>query len=367
MMKRTKYSNLPYSTDDVNIRLQHFRVSEIVAMIKAKHIYEDTWIDIWSEDDLQRNSGLWNIVQKSLFIESLMIKLPIPIFYFDGGQKPWRVIDGLQRLHTIISFINDDPKKSFRLKGLEFLGNECNGKLFVDLPGYLKARIMDAELEAYVINPGTPVEVKYNIFKRINTGGLSLKGQEIRNAFCRGIPSDFTKKLASLEIFKKVTNSKVTSRRMDDREYVTRFIAFQLFDYRDYNGKLDKYLTDALLKLYEMDVDQVYALEIPFKKTCQRIFEILGEKAFYRINKDRSLGKTPTKALFDTLSWNFCNLNESEFDKLKAIKNSFKDEYISFMVNNELIFKAIADTTGSKAAVRNRFEEMNKFLKDFIQ
>ncbi len=358
---------LSYNPDDVNIRLQHFRTSELVSMIESKHIYEDTWIDIWSEDDLQRNSGLWNIIQKSLFIESLMIKLPIPLFYFDGGQKPWRVIDGLQRLHTIISFVNSDPKKSFKLKGLEYLGEECDGCYYHELPGYLRARIDDAELEAYVINPGSPVEVKYNIFKRINTGGLSLKGQEIRNAFCRGIPADFTKKLASLESFKKVTNSKVSSRRMDDREYVTRFVAFQLFGYKMYNGKMDKFLTDALLELYEKDKNELNDLENDFGTACSRIYEILGEKSLYRMNKTKSLGRSPNKALFDTLSWNFCNLSQLEFDKLKTKKLKFRNEYNTFMANNELIYKAIADTTGSKTAVRNRFVEMNIFLKDFIQ
>lgn len=296
-----------------------------------------------------------------------MIKLPIPLFYFDGAQKPWRVIDGLQRLHTIISFLNPDPKKSFKLKGLEYMGEECENSYFEELPGYLKARIMDAELEAYVLNPGTPPEVKYNIFKRINTGGLSLKGQEVRNAFCRGIPANFTKKIASLEVFKKVTNSKVSSRRMDDREYVTRFIAFQLFDYNEYNGKMDEFLTDALLELYERDENELHELEDAFNISCSRIFELLGEKALYRVNRDGSYGRTPNKALFDTLSWNFLNLSHHELDRFRLKSNSFKEEYIKFMINNEIMYKSIADSTGSKKAVVNRFEQMNIFLKNFIQ
>jgi len=358
---RTNYSQkagLGYNPDDVNIRMQHFTVAELVGMIKEKNI------DILSEDDLQRNSGLWDQEKKSLFIESLMIKLPIPMFYFDGGQKPWRIIDGLQRLYTINSFLDTDYTKSFKLKNLEFLGDECNGKYFEDLPGYLKGRIMGSQLEAYVINPGTPDEVKYNIFKRINTGGLTLKGQEIRNAFCRGFAVDFTKKLAALDEFKQVTNQKVPTRRMEDREYVTRFIAFQQPQFYDFYSKSDSFLTEALIFL---DKDKLPGLEASFSLTCKRIYNVLGEKALYRINRDNSFGSKPNKALFDTLAWNFNNLSEKEYNYILSNKELFIQEYRSFMVSNDLIYKSISDTTGSKTAVKNRFVEMNNFLKNFVK
>ena len=370
MIRKANYkakSELPYNPDDVNIRLQHFRTYELVEMIKGKRIYEDTWLDIWGEDDLQRNKELWTSEQKSLFIESLMIKLPIPLFYFDGGQKPWRVIDGLQRLHTIMSFIDIRNKSNFKLTGLEYLVKECNNRYYNEIPGYLRARIMDAELEAYVINPGTPPEVKYNIFKRINTGGLKLKGQEIRNAFCRGIPAEFTKKLAIEPTFIKITNNKVSPRRMDDREYATRFIAFQIFNYTDYISKMDLFLTEAMMDLYERNSDELNELEHIFVMSCKRVYDALDEKALYRINRDESLGKLPNRALFDTLLWNFSILRENDFKKIVSNKKTFKKEYIKFMITDDLLYKSISDTTGSKKAVVNRFERMNYFLNNYLQ
>jgi hypothetical protein len=197
---------LSFDPDDVNVRLQHFRVSEMLQLIDPKVFEElkddnlytkdtsenesltdfDTEIDIETEDDLQRMPDLWNPIQKSRFIESLMIKLPIPMFYLDGTLKPWRVIDGLQRLNTIVSFLNNE----FKLKSLEYLDKDCEDLYFKDehFPGFLKERILNAELTAYVISPGTPEDVKYNIFQRINTGGLKLNGQEIRNAIFKGKP-----------------------------------------------------------------------------------------------------------------------------------------------------------------------------------
>lgn len=370
MIRKSNYkkkAELPYNPDDVNIRLQHLRTSELIDMIHGKRIFEDTWIDIWGEDDLQRNKDLWSNEQKSLFIESLMIKLPIPLFYFDGGQKPWRVIDGLQRLHTIMSFVDSDSKSNFKLTGLEYLVDECNGKFFHEIPGYLQSRILDAELEAYVINPGTPPEVKYNIFKRINTGGLKLKGQEIRNAFCRGIPAEFTKKLATTPAFLKVSNGKVSPRRMDDREYATRFIAFKIFNYTEYMSKMDIFLTETMMELYDRDKSERFELENSFTKSCNRIYNSLGQFALYRINREGTIGRQPNRALFDTLSWNFSELSEQDYNKIVTRKKLFQNEYKKQMVEDELLYKAIADTTGSKTAVRNRFERMNYFLKEFIQ
>lgn len=391
MIRKVSYkakAELPYNPDDVNISLRHFRVGELIGMIDKEvleeifsegvleldedrihqmNLFEESELDISGDDGLQRNVDLWNNVQKSLFIESLMIKLPIPIFYLDGSQKNWRVVDGLQRLHSIISFIDKSNPSHFRLKGLEYMSTKCDGKYFDELPGYLQARIMDAELEAYVINPGTPPEVKYNIFKRINTGGLKLTGQEIRNAFCRGVPADFTKKLAAEEAFQTLTEKKISPRRMEDREYATRFIAFQIFDYKEYISKMDVFLTEAMMELYERDKSELKELRTSFITTCERVHEILGEGSLLRINRDGQWMKRPNKALFDTLSWNFNSLSEREFEKIKKRQTIFQEDYEEFMMNDELLYKSISDTTGSKTSVINRFERMNYFIKNFVQ
>ena len=132
--------------DDLNIRLQHFRVNEFMEFIDRNEFKDCKWDDVF----------------QSLFIESLMIFFPIPIFYLDGSKKGWKIIDGRQRIYAIDNFINH----GFKLRNLEFLP-ECNNKYFNELEGYLRARITNAELKAYVINPGTPDDVKSNIFNRI--------------------------------------------------------------------------------------------------------------------------------------------------------------------------------------------------------
>ncbi len=374
---------LSFDPDDVNVRLQNFRVSDLLKLIdpavfdELKNVdmyfpnteeiesYTDieTEIDIESEDELQRKKDLWNPIQKSRFIESLMIKLPIPMFYLDGTQKKWRVIDGLQRLGTIMGFINND----FELKSLEYLGQQCNGLTFThkDFPGYLKDRILNAELTAYVINPGTPEDVKYNIFQRINTGGLRLNGQEIRNAIFKGKPVQFTKDLAGEKTFKQATNGKVTPRRMMDREYANRFIAFQVFNYEDYSGKMDLFLSEALYDLYHRSENDLNEIRSLFKLSMHRATEIFGGYGFYRPKDNGEWGRQPNKAVFDTISWNLVELSDNQFTKILNHRDRFIKEYSSYMNKEEAMFKSVNDTTGSKTAVTNRFRLLNEFLKSF--
>jgi hypothetical protein len=369
---------LSFDPDDVNVRLQHFRISEIVKLIDTEYleIFKDAdiypteeeldaeEIDIESEDEMQRKANLWNNVQKSLFIESLMIRLPIPMFYLDGTTKPWRVIDGLQRLTTIISFL----KNEFKLTSLEYLGDICNNLTFEDskFPGYLKSRIMDAQITAYVVNPGTPEDVKYNIFQRINTGGLKLNGQEIRNAIFKGRPAQLTKELALEESFIAATNGKITPRRMIDREYANRFIAFQIFNFHDYNGKMDLFLSEALFDLYKRENNEIEELKQLFRISMQRCYEIFEGNAFYRPKPDFEWGKSPNKAIFDTLSWNLLEITEEQLNNIISNRDRFKERYFKFMNEDEVMFKSIDNTTGSKNAVINRFYRLKDFLNSFL-
>jgi hypothetical protein len=351
----SKKLGLQYDPDDVDIRLEHFTVEEVVKLIELNKL------EITEENDLQRLGNLWDDRRKSLLIESLMIKLPLPIFYFDGSDKIWQVIDGLQRLTTLFQFISTKYENNFHLKELEYLAKPYINFSFLDLPLSMRRRILDSPIEAYVINPGTPLSVKYNIFNRINTLGLRLKMQEVRNAIFRGTSSNFTKELANESDFLIATNGKVSIKRMDDREYVARFASFHWF-FSSYNGDMDDFLRRGMLQLAESTETERAKVKDLFLLSMRRAHNLFGKFCFYRIELSGTpRGRTPNKALFDTLSWNLAKLSEIDYNKLLLKKEEVNISYILFL-NDIDFYKSIGDTTSSKTNVNNRFNLLEKFF-----
>jgi uncharacterized protein with ParB-like and HNH nuclease domain len=164
-------------------------------------------------------------------IESILIRFPLPAFFFDASDdNNWLVVDGLQRLSSIRNFcVEKDPKKRLKLTNLEFLSH-LNGETWDTLDEDLRRVIEESQVVIYKIMPGTPTDVKFNIFKRINTGGLILEPQEIRHALFQGKPADFIAELGKNIEFIKATQGKIKTHRMLDRDFANRFLGFYLFE-----------------------------------------------------------------------------------------------------------------------------------------
>lgn len=151
--------------------------------------------------------------------------IPFAAFYFDGSDKDkWLVVNGLQRLSSIRNFVlNKD--KPLVLRNLEFL-TQLNGKKYDDLSRDLQRIIKETTVVVYIINSGTPLEVKFNIFKRINTGGLVLEPQEIRHALFQGAPARFITMGSLPEFQEATTRSLIRNHRMIDRDFATKISLF---------------------------------------------------------------------------------------------------------------------------------------------
>lgn len=186
--------------------------------------------------EFQRHADFWSAEKMSRLIESLLIRIPLPRFCFDGSDdNQWLIVDGLQRLSTLKRFL---VEKELALTGLEYL-KDYDQFRFEELPRDLQRRIEKTQVTLHIIQAGTPREVKFNIFKRINTGRLSLTPQEIRHALYPGPAAGLLAHLAKSEEFQAATAGNVSPRRMTDQEMVLRFLAFRITGYQRYNSPDD--------------------------------------------------------------------------------------------------------------------------------
>ncbi len=316
------------------------------------------------ETSFQRKAGLWNLTKQSRLIESILIKFPLPAFYFDGSNDDkWLIVDGLQRLSTLDSFKN---KLAFKLQGLEFL-SQLNGSSFNELPGNLQRRIEEFETTSYIIAPGTPKQLKYIVFNRVNTGGLTLTTQEIRNALNQGKPANFIKTLSELESFKRATSYSINPDRMMDKEYITRFCSFYLLDMNEYNSDLEAFMNSCMERIYEIEELELIQLKNNFDDSMKTAFEIFENDAFrkrYDMNDKR---KPINKALFEAWSVCLCNLTEEQRKILLLRKDILKENFIALLCNDESFDWSISAGTSDKTRVRKRFEEINKIIQSTLK
>lgn len=335
----------PFDASRIDIRMMQLSLEQLV-----KRLWRGQ-INLYPE--YQRLPELWKPERMSQLIESLLIRLPLPVFYFDGSSEVWEVVDGLQRLSTFKRFMVDEGDKALRLTGLEYL-TEYNGKTFAELPAFLQTRIEESQLLIYIINPGTPDDIKYNIFKRINTGGLILTPQEIRNALNQGIPAQMVREMANYEEFRRATSYRIPKERMEDGDFVTRFLGFY-GGYAAYQPDLDTWLNKGLALLKKKTEVEREQIKTDFKKAMNAAHELFDDDAFRKRYDEADRRKPINKALFDTWSVNLAQLSADEITTLKRRKHELHQGFIELM-NVEEFDSAVSRSTGDVVSVRRRFE-----------
>jgi hypothetical protein len=374
----------PFDPNKIRVRTTPSTIGQIINDL------EDDFINMNTE--FQRLGNLWNDTKKSRFIESLLLKLPIPAFYFNEKEEnELEVIDGLQRISTIRNFV---MQENFRLSNLEFL-KEYDGEYFSGLPSTLQRRIKTFPITTYIIEKGTPNEVKYNIFKRVNTGGLELTEQEIRHAINQGIPAELVADLArgrddidedgiirkrknsngeEIELyatregkeFVKATDNRIGSRRMEDRDFITRFISFYLINYSMYEPNLDTFLNNGMAKIRELNVNEISKLKEDFYNSMKLAYDIFRNDAFRKRFHLLDGRKPINKALFEVLSVCFAKLNDQQRERLKIKRNDFIMKFVQ-LHQDPLFLRSISQGTAIKDSVVKRFEEIENIIKQTIQ
>ena len=352
----TELITKPFNPNEIDVDISTVNLGSLIEQL------ENDEIDL--QPDFQRAADVWDNVKKSRLIESILLGLPLPSFYFseDPRSQKLSIIDGLQRICAIRDFIlkKDEPLK---LEGLQFLKN-FEGMTYSQLARPEVKRIKSLKITMNTLRKGTPLDVKYIIFQRVNTAGEPLTTQEMRHALNQGPAAEFIKELANMESFKKATNYSVKSKRMQDRDFVNRFIAF-FIGYQDYMGDLDMFLNDKMGELNKMTPTQRDGIRDSFDKAMKCCYQIFKNDTFRKRYSVTDKRKPISKSVYDTLSVNIAWLSDEEQLMLLKRAEVFKTGMIR-LFNDERFNFSISTGTGQKYNVDLRFTMVKSLIKEII-
>jgi len=347
----------PFNPTEIDITTKSLTIDLLIKRLKA----EPVEIDLAPE--FQRGSNLWNKKQQSQLIESLLIKFPLPAFYFDGtDNNKWLVIDGLQRLCALNNFM---VSKTLKLVGMEFL-DKLEGRGFDELSRNLQRQIEESQITAYIVNPGTPDDVKFNIFKRLNTGGLVLTSQEIRHALNQGIPAKFIEELASTQEFKEATGG-INTERMLDREFITRFFAFYINPVSEYKPDLDSYMNRKMQLIKKLSACSLEKAKYDFIESMKLSKNIFGKHAFRKVVAKHDSRNRINKALFEVWSVTLSKLSDEERYIILQNKDTIFDNFISLLQEDEIFVAAISSSTDDKKKTEYRYRKINDLFCEVLK
>ncbi len=198
----------------------------------------------------------WDPLRQSRLIESFLLGIPVPPLFMatnqvSGAQTQWEVVDGLQRLLTLVSFAADsDTRRAakltdppLKLTGLEKL-ESFSQMHFLDLPDDIRTTLEDRPAKVIVLNDKSDLQVRFDLFERLNTGGVKLTDQEVRECVFRGPFMDLLTVLTATQNFTAVVILPRSSwKDGTPQDYVLRFFAF--FDrYTSFKHSVKDFLND---------------------------------------------------------------------------------------------------------------------------
>jgi hypothetical protein len=337
--------------------------------------YEDG--DLILRPDWQRYY-VWSNKQASQLVESIFLKLPIPLIYLAIEEDgTFSVVDGQQRLTALIEFLRNkrlDPLKKgdVKLTGLEVL-IDLNGKTFSDLTKVQQRYLKNAELSVVRIQSKTDPDLKLKVFRRLNTGSVKLNSQELRNAAFRGPYNDTLKLLAKDQTFLRMLNAEAKHDiRMLDVELALRFSAWLNRGWTSLTSKnLGAFLDE------EMELGATYRpkklkyIEQRFKIAVDLSYQAFGPRAFRRYFPGGEAShdgewemRQPNKALYDVVMFGFTRRTKPQFwPHLPAIRESL----IDLMATDARFQDAITAGTTDPKRIDYRFKTWTARLDELVE
>lgn len=292
----------------------------------------------------------WKKTQKIRFIESILLGIPIPPFFvYQDENGIWELIDGLQRLSTLLEFMGiileeDGP---LVLEGTQLLPG-LDGIDWSNLDASIQRDFKRSRIRLEILKKESDPLAKYELFQRLNTGGTRLREQEVRNASMIMINKtfyDFIKRLSEKPFFRSVAdiseNEKKQQRYM---ELVLRYFVTKLIPY---NGKLDvnEYLDEGMGSLATNPGFNYLEEENTFDSVFELLDRSLGKKAFKKYENGQSSGKFLLAA--------YEGITKGVTENLAAIKQFTPDQQVAFIIDRvSSIYNQREFTSNSGGGVR---------------
>lgn len=333
-------------------------------IFELKRKFDSSEKRIILDSDFQREE-VWNLQRKIELVESVLMGLPLPIFYFNQDKYGRLiVVDGRQRLTALFEYMDD----KFSLNKLKILP-QMDGLKFSDLTPIMASRIEDYQLQAHVILPPTPDRIKFDIFDRVNRGGVQLNKQEIRNALYQGQATKLLNRLVKSQAFVQATgNAFQKEKRMKDKYLINRFIAVWFYrqglifeDDRSpyiYKDDIDELLGKGLDCLNHMAEDELKQVKTLVLTTLEKSYYYLGGDAF-RLMKDGR--RTPINMnVFETTMYALVYIPE----KNPLIKGAVKEKMVTFFEMPKFR-ENIGNHRDSAAKLKWRLDQAEKIGKAF--
>jgi len=351
----------PFDADKIRYELKTISVRQMYDMIN------DGQLDL--SPGFQRRTVWKEAWRKSLLIESLMLRIPLPGFYvYEDEDAMWHVVDGLQRLSTIKEYLDE----KFTLSGLDYL-QHSNGLVFGQLDQKYKNRITTTSLVINIIDSRTPSQVKLEIFRRINTGGIPLNAQEIRNSVAKTKTRDFLSLMVSSQPFIQATNGGINDLRMQAQELVIRFLAFwENYDVVSgevaYKRNMESFLDKAFERLNKCTDQELIDYRESFLTAMTNSYMLFGKYAFRRVdslNEPNHKLKPYNKSLFTCCSVILSHYNTQRLANMN-LEDSVLVRLVHEIANDREFSESLSKGTGDVTSINIQFGKMRKIMKEMI-
>ncbi|WP_282798758.1 DUF262 domain-containing protein [Lactococcus lactis] len=355
----------PYNPEKVKYSLKLFSVLTLYNYISGYDNTEEPTIDL--KPDFQRNL-VWSNKAKSLLIESILLNIPIPSVYLNqSNSESYFPADGLQRLNALHEFMSGELK----LVGLEYL-SQYNGYKYkkktvhdLELPLNIKRKIRDYQITCFVIEKETPDRVKLDIFKRLNSTGIRLSPQELRNSITTDEIRSIFREIESNEYFKNIISRSVNTNRFVHHEFILRFIGSYLWQVKGsmiYKGSMNAFLDEVVIFLKNNE-DSSLKQEIieKFKESLEKAYLIFGDDVFRKIYEKR---KGPLNTvLYSQILVNLVT-DDFKFDFSIMKPGTYAENFRDLMKYDSEFFLAISSATNNVKNINIANNKIKDFFKD---